>query len=190
MQTGKMKTKNKNNVTKVEAPAGCDVAEAVRMLLAYKKDNLSVYCEFNGHKLYSDTVTMDSAYKKVCGCTKAELDERQRKWMDDYAKQQNEHNEKIPELTEYWIKRGMEILSEDKWELWKEIVPIRLKDLYQGSELKWCLDITKALNEGMSTEDALKLFYEQGHSGMSCSLTRAMIREFCDKGQSFASLIH
>ena len=48
---------------------------AVYTLLAAKARGQHVWCEFNGHKLYSDNVTMDSAYLEVTGHTKQEVDQ-------------------------------------------------------------------------------------------------------------------
>lgn len=64
---------------KLELYAGDSLDTAVKMLLEAKAESRSVFCDFNGIKLYSDNVTIDSAYTKICGCTKAEWDERLRK---------------------------------------------------------------------------------------------------------------
>ena len=87
----------------------------------------------------------------------------------------------------YWIKRGHEILSEDKWEYWDEIVPIRAKDLYEGMELDCTLEIEEILKEKAenSFKRASNKLDSQGHSGMSYSLMKAMISEFCTNGKEF-----
>lgn len=55
-------------------PCGCDLSNAVMELLEYKERGELVCGDFNGHMLYSDTVTMDSAYLEIVGVTKAEYD--------------------------------------------------------------------------------------------------------------------
>ena len=50
------------------------VEEAVEYLQECKKNGQNVYVDFNGHKLYSADVTLDSAYMEVIGMTKAEDD--------------------------------------------------------------------------------------------------------------------
>lgn len=87
----------------------------------------------------------------------------------------------------YWIKRGHEILSEDKWEYWDEIVPIRAKDLYEGMELDCTLEIEGILQEKEenSFKRASNKLDSQGHSEMSYSLMKAMISEFCTNGKEF-----
>lgn len=46
--------------------------ECIDKLLEYKRNNQSVVTDFNGHKLYSCDITVDSAYKEVLGYTKTE----------------------------------------------------------------------------------------------------------------------
>lgn len=87
---------------------------------------------FNGVMLYSDVDDLDSAYVKITGKTKAELDELERIWREKYDERQREHKEAIPKLTKEWIEKGNAILDEKYRELWVKCVPIRLNDLYQG----------------------------------------------------------
>lgn len=52
---------------------GDTVDEAVDKLLNYKQQGKLACGEFNGVTLYSDTVTMDSAYKRITTMTKSEF---------------------------------------------------------------------------------------------------------------------
>lgn len=53
---------------------GLPLEKVVTKLLEYHKQNRLVSAYFNGVTLYSDTVTMDDAYLKITGKTKAEFD--------------------------------------------------------------------------------------------------------------------
>ena len=90
----------------------------------------------------------------------------------------------IPEKSRIWMKKGREVLDKSKWELWDRIVPIRLNDLYQGMELKCCLDIVEILNKG-TFEDAKKELETQKHTEMSFELICSMIKDFSPKGEEF-----
>ena len=59
------------------------VESAVYELLAAKARGEDVYGVFWGHNLYSNSVTMDSAYKEVYGCTKAEYDQKEKEWQEN-----------------------------------------------------------------------------------------------------------
>lgn len=73
---------------KIEFAIGSTIESAVYELLAAKARGEQVYGNFKGHKLYSDTVTMDSAYTEIMGCTKAEFDKRQAEWRENYKKEE------------------------------------------------------------------------------------------------------
>lgn len=173
----------------IEFGTGCTVEEAVRELLRHREKGFVVCGDFNGVTLYSDTVTMDSAYQEITGKTKAEFDKDRQQWKEDYDRRQKEHEENIPELSILWIEKGRKILSKDKWELWDEIVPIRLGDLYHGMELGNCLDIVEILNRNGSLDEAKEKIEKQGHSGMSFSLVCAMVKEFSDRGNEFVGYV-
>ena len=81
------------------------------------------------------------------------------------------------------------MLTEDRWELWDKIVPIRLGDLYRGMELGCSLDIIEILNNGGHFSVAEDEINSQDHSGMSYGLVCNMIREFCDRGENFVGYI-
>lgn len=58
-----------------------NLEEAVHKLQNWNNEykNIKACIMFNGHKLCSDTVTMDSAYLKCTGKIKAEFDESERR---------------------------------------------------------------------------------------------------------------
>lgn len=147
------------------------------------------YVEFNGNMLYSDTVTMDSAYLAVTGYTKAEHDEGERKEYEERAEKERKHKESIPKLTKQWIDRGEKVLSPDKLDEWKRCVPMRLNDLYEGMELGCTLDVIEALNNGATFEEAKQIVEGQHHSGMSFGLMCSMFRSFYDDGVRFAEYL-
>lgn len=177
------------NYKQIEFFAGNTVEQAVNELLDYKKQGKLVSGEFNGVTLYSDTVTMDSAYKEIVGKTKAEFDQGQQEWKDNYDRQKQEHKNRIPTLAEEWMRKGREILSSDKWEYWDKIVPVRLNDLYQGMELGACLDIVKTLKNNGSLAEAKIEIEKQGHSGMSFGLVCSMVMEFSERGSEFVEFV-
>ena len=157
----------------------------MKLLNEYKAKNELVFINFNGNELYSDIDDLDSAYVKVTGKTKEEFDEYQRLKYDEYEEEKRKHEESIPELTKEWIEKGNKILDKEYHELWAECVPIRLSDLYRGMELGMCLDIVDNLNRNCSLDEAKDIIDNQGHSGMSYSLVRSMVKSFCKRGNEF-----
>lgn len=177
------------NYRKIEFELGSNIEDAVNKLLYYGRRNVLVCGDFNGHTLYSDTVTLDGAYKEIIGKSKAEFDKSQQEWKENYEREEREYKERIPSLTKEWMQKGRETLAEDKWEYWDKIVPIRLNDLYHGMELRCCLDIVEILNNGGTLDEAKKMIVNQNHSGMSWGLVCSMVREFCDRGNEFVEYV-
>lgn len=173
----------------IEFTAGSTIVSCVNKLLSYKEKGELVCGAFNGHMLYSDTVTIDSAFVQITKKTEEEFNKEQKRISEEYKKEQEEHKEKTPDLIKFWREKGREILTEDKWEFWDKIVPIRLNDLYQGMELGQSLDIIKVLNEGGTFETAKNIINSQGHSGMSFGLMCSMLKEFCERGEEFVKFV-
>jgi hypothetical protein len=179
----------KNNYKEIKFLVGSDIERAVNELLEYKEKGILACGTFNGTTLYSDKVTVDSAYLEIIGKTKAEFDKSQEEWRENYRREEERHKASIPELSKEWIEKGHRILSEDKWELWDKCVPIRLGDLYRGMELGQCLDIIKTIKE-RTLEEAVEVMNNQGHSGMSWGLMKLMVKTFSDKGEEFVKLLN
>ncbi|WP_206459395.1 hypothetical protein [Anaerovorax sp. IOR16] len=163
---------------------GNTIEQAVNELLYYKRQGILACGTFNGHVLYSDTVSMDSAYLEIIGKTKNQFELEQKERREKQEKAEQEFKEALPQYIENWKDKGRKILSEDKWEYWDKIVPIRANDLYHGMELDNTLDIICSLKEN-NFKEAKEKFDKQGHSGMSASLVFSMVREFYDDGDKF-----
>jgi hypothetical protein len=54
---------------------GRTIDEVVAGLLKCREEGKLAFAKFNGVNLYSDTVTLDSAYKEITGMTKSEFEE-------------------------------------------------------------------------------------------------------------------
>ena len=63
---------------------------AVYTLLAAMARGQHVWCYFNGHKLYSDNVTMDRVYLEVTGRTKKEFDQQLLESREQFKKSMQE----------------------------------------------------------------------------------------------------
>lgn len=165
---------------------GSTLEDAVKELLKYKEKEIRVHLEFNGVDLYSDTVSMEQAYRDVVGISKSEFNERQKKHREEWKRSEEEYIEKIPELVKIWTDRGRALLDESRWSSWEENVKILLSNgLYKGLELRQCLEVVEALNRGDTFEKVKVIVDEQRHSGMSYSLIRFMVSDFCDRGMDF-----
>lgn len=162
----------------------------LRKMAAAEKSGEVLKADFNDKYLLS-TDTDDDAYQRLLGMTKAEHEEKMRKWREEREAAQKAYEARVPELTERYRKEARGIIIESELEYWDKIVPIRLGDLYRGMELQQVLDCAKVMrDETLSREDRLRkayrIFNDAGHSGMSAALTMAMLRRFSPDGNELA----
>lgn len=165
---------------------GETLESAVYALLAAKeKGGEKVYGEFNGHILHSDTVSMDSAYTEILGCTKAEYDKRMAEWQENYEKEERLAEQRAIQNIPKWIEIGQTLIQPEKYKDWEECVNARATDLYHGLELDAALEIMQALEDGIAIEDALEILDNQRHSNISELLVRKIILLFSSRGREF-----
>lgn len=189
-----------NDYHVIEFDPGLTIDKAVVELQKLYNQGVKAKGVFNGVTLYSDTVDIDDAYLAITGRTEADHKDLVKSIHENFKREEQEHKENIPHLTDKYTKLGQEVLDESKWRKWEEIVPIRLRDLYRGMELNCCLEIVKVLNREPSRWDseiendswilvneAADIFESQNHSGMSASLVAYMVEQFAndDIGKAF-----
>lgn len=179
---------------KIEFYAGMDITDAWKLLLKESAECEDTCCgSFNDKEIYS-TDTLDEAYVKVIGVTKAELKKEQKARRDEYERMEAEHKADIPNLIPFYCEKARGLILEDRYEKWDEIVPVRLGDLYHGMELDCTLDLCKIMrDESLSYDERLRKAYDafmnQGHSGMSAGLVASMLRVFCPDGEDLADAV-
>ena len=170
---------------KIVVLPGSNLESVVYTLLAAKARGESVYCDFNGHKLYSDTVSMDSAYMEVLGQTKADYDKAQEEWRQNYKREQKEAEERAKANIPNWIEKGQSLIFPERYAEWEKLVIALSSDLYHELELNSALEIMTALENGATMEEAKQMFGKQRHSGMSASIVRNILFAFSSKGPEF-----
>lgn len=175
---------------KVDTSSFLDLNAVVSFLEKQLLEGKNVYCEFNRKKLYSILDDRDSCYLKVTGKTYEEYEKAQREWLENYNKEQERKAKEAEEKVPYWIERGNAIISEDLQGEWAKCVKIRSTDLYHGMELDASLEVMELLAQGGSFEKANQMLDEQGHSGMSYSITRSIIMSFSPRGKELFDYVN
>lgn len=164
---------------------GETIDTAVERLLEAKAEGKHVFCVFNGVKLYSDNVTLDSAYTEICGCTKAEFDERLEKSVEEAKKSMEEDRKRAIENIPNVIERGKPLIYPFRHEEWAKLVEADANGDYFGLITADAIEIMTAIEEEKPVEELVKMFNEQGHSGWSASLTRNVIMTYSRNGYPF-----
>lgn len=179
---------NEKEYVEIDFYPGCNIDDAMQLLTAARESGEDAYGEFNTHILTSD-MTIDEAYLLILGKTKEEYAAEQQAWLEEYRREKEEYEAKIPELIEKWKAEGRKILAEDKIELWDEIVPIRLNDLYRGLDLEASLELISLLNQGEDLDVVDHALEAQDHSGCSYSLVCSTVSELANRGKEFYDYI-
>ncbi|MBR1809623.1 MAG: hypothetical protein IJ776_09600 [Paludibacteraceae bacterium] len=170
-------------MTQVDFHAGMGIDDAFRSLHeeAIRTGDVTSG-SFNDHTITSQ-MTLDKCYQIITGKSKAEFDEDLRKRAEEYKRQEKEHQERVPATVEEYKEKAKGFIKESEWDYFVKILPIRCSDLYHGMEIQSMLDIIRVLmynkeDTATALEQAEKVFYEQGHSGMSGNLVLNLVKRF------------
>lgn len=163
------------------------IEEAVAILHEYNSRGELVCGTFNGHILYSDKVTIDSAYFEVFGMSKEDFEKAKQECMEGLKQGHAEYEHKLPELMNEWVAKGREMLAEEHWEDWDKCVLNQSNQLYENLP-KQCLEVVEVLNSDCSLEEAKVILEQQEHSGASFVLVLEMIKQFSHRGTELADL--
>lgn len=174
----------KEQAAEIELLVGTKLEDAVNQLLGHRERGESVFCTFNGHKLYSADVTMDSAFLEVTGKNKADLDKEQEEWLENYKRETEESARQAEAKIPSWIEMGKTLgidpaLTED----WEKMVKTRAGDLYHGMELDAAIAVMQQLNAGATAKDIKSTLDDQGHSGASYGMVRSIVETFSSHGK-------
>lgn len=137
-------------------------------------DRVFVYTTyFNGHAINS-SMTVDEVYQKLYGCTKAEM-EQKRKDMDCVLEKlgKEEKSKSIQAIEELYPKLTEQQKANFDELDWRNQIN---KSIYHGREFAVSLQFVDLFNQ-QSYDDAVKLFKEEGFSGASLGLVKAIIHK-------------
>lgn len=172
-------------------PPGTNAKEAAKLIIdaktnsRYAKQGLKWFADFNCIIFYStEELTERDILTAIYGCSPEEHEKREKEYFDEFKRKEAEFKRKASDLIAKYREKGHEILDSKFHERWDEAVPVRVGDIYHGMELQAALDVIELLNKG-ENEAAKKKLFGQGHSGMSASITLALIGVFCDNGKKF-----
>lgn len=162
------------------------VEEAVIELIKESiRKKLLLYCLFNNVYLYSDEVSLDSAYKEITGKNYNEFQIARKQEHEKILKYNAEYEKKIPELTKSYIEKGHQIIAPSYWTKYDEIVDASLHGMYKGFDLDCALELIQMLNNKDDISEVGKKMRMQDHSGWSAVVVKHMVKDLCDRGIIF-----
>ncbi len=167
-----------------------DIDTAVEKLLEAKAEGRHVFLNFNGVKLYSDNVTLDSAYIEILGCTKREWKKKIEKQIEESDKQMKVARENAINNIPNLIKKGQKLIYPFRQDKWIESVESDAIGDYCGFITASAMEVMTAIDEEKPIEELMEIFDKQGHSGWSASLTRNVVMTYSKNGYPFYATVH
>ena len=137
-------------------------------------DRVFIYTTyFNGYAINS-SMTIDEVYQKMYGCTKAEM-EQKRKDMDRVLEKlgKDEKSKSIQAIEDLYPKLTEQQKANFDELDWRNHID---KSIYHGREFAVSLQFVDLFNQ-QSYADAVKLFKDEGFSGASLGLVKAIIHK-------------
>lgn len=181
----------KKNSRQITACAGDSLEKIVLQLENLRRQGkLNCFVNFNGIKLYSIDVTMNSAFKECVGCTRKTWLKKQKKWLEDAKTKTEKWKKEAEEKLPYWIEEGKKYIHPAKFENWKKTCIASANGDYYGLEVRDALEIMKMIEDGVSFEDIKEKIEKAGHSGMTYSGTMNVVLNYARKGPEFYSFMN
>lgn len=154
----------------------------IRLEKLRRQGKLYYFINFNGVKLYSLDVTMDKAYKEYMGCTKKQYLRGQEKLKKEAEKFEKEADEYAERELPNWIEEGKKYIYPAKHKKWKKTCIASKEGMYKGLPVEDALVIMRMLDEEKPFKNIKEKMNEQGHSGMTYSLTANILLDYAKKG--------
>lgn len=181
----------KNNSIEMQSFAGQSLDDIVIKLEQLRRQGkLHYYAKFNGIKLYSLDVTMDSAFKECLNCSRKTWLKREKRWFEDaetsIKKWEKEAQEKLPA----WIDKGKKYIHPEKFKIWEKICISSANGDYSGLEVEKALEIMEMLEDGTELSKIKQIIKEDGHSGMTYSSTMGIVLFYAKRGPALYNFMN
>lgn len=125
--------------------------------------------------------------------SKKKYDKNIKEDLRKIKKKERKFMSRIPKLIKEYKKKTRGIIAEEYLEVWDNAVPIKLKDLYHGWDLKCMLELVQVLNREEPEEDRFKACKEilesQNHSGCSYYLVSKSMASIHKDGVKFVEYL-
>ena len=151
---------------------GKNLDDVIKLLQSNKNDDINYYYDFHSHRLYSDTVTEESAYNEVYNMTREEYRKQLKESYEEHKRIKKERMMKLKKSFIESIKEIKKELEEDKKKIFDKARTIIPEDkmyifdevynkafLFPSSDSYVYLDLLELLNrEDYSLDEAKKIF--------------------------------
>ena len=168
---------------------GLRLDEVVLELIRYSVDHAGALAktDFNGKTLYSDSVSLDSAYSEVIDNTYSEYANYDKETDIILKHALDKPGSDRSDLIELYKDKGREVIDLDKINRWDEEVEKRVNGISRGYDLGQALDIIEVINANYIGDfyDALEVLKKQNNIQLTYEDMFSLLTEFCNSGEEF-----
>ena len=173
----------KDNAIEMQTFVGQSLDDIVVKLEKLRRQGkLNYYANFNGVKLYSLDVTMDSAFKECLNCTRKTWLKREKRWLEESKTQIEKWKKEAQEKLPTWIEKGKKYIHPEKFPNWEKTCIASANGDYSGLEVEKTLEIMQMLEDGKLFKEIKEKVRNDGHSGMTYSRTMNIILLYANRG--------
>ena len=167
------------------------IDDTVKMLLEYQQKGEDVYCEFNGHILHSNDITVDKAYLEITGETKEEFEKGKQEILEKAREKSNNYLSKKEENANRWYIQGKNYIYPERDREWLEFCQVEAEDIVYGdSIIEYVLDLMRQLATNNNIYWIADNFNkDENMSGIAAIIIESMVLKFSKKGVEFAKLV-
>ena len=158
--------------------------DIVKSLQSMKNDTTNYFYDFLGHRLYSDTVTLDGAYEKIYKMSRQEYRE---KLQESYGTYRTKEKEKLENIRKEVLEKksriyeqAKKVILEDQMHLFDEVLGVLMPHgIYFSSEenIQLFLELLEQLNSDNYSLAVAKELYNKIQSNYilaNCCLLKAI----------------
>jgi len=174
-----------------------EVVKALENCEIYRRRHAKA--KVNGHILYSEGITYDSAYQEIYGRTRDEhlayVKEREAKSAEEKAKKLKALHEEALILAPELIEKGKRLIHEFKHELWENLINKIIKGNIEwiGIEidaLKVTIEVMEQLESGYSAEKCAEQYLSIRGVDSDSLAKIQYVMHYHDKGPDFVEAIY
>lgn len=177
----------KEHAIEMETYAGQTLDDIVIKLEKLRKQGkLNYYAKFNGIKLYSLDVTMNSAFKECLNCTRKTWLKKEKEWLSNVNKNKEQVKEKLP----LWIEEGKKYIHPEKHSIWEQSCYTFAYGDNDGLEIEKTIEIMNMLASGKSLIEIKEKILNENYSGVIYNRITSLVLLYAKRGPALYKLLN
>ena len=169
----------------IKIPHGENLDCVVIRLNEARKNGEHVFCKYHDVTLYSDNITLDSAYMEVYDCTREEFFLKIEEEIANATTWQKEREKWAEEKTAELIERGKSLMYPQRFKEWEQEMNNIQFLIYFGDDIEEALNIMEAIENGNPIEKIVEKYKDRRKNSFSDRVVRELVLKYSKNGNLF-----